>query len=963
MRKITTIILALAAFLQISAKPAIHSFEARESLKEWKMQNGKVAISAAKYKLGSRSMQVDWMKGAILSVETADLGVASQSKNGGITIWIYNEVPVVDSLHFQFTGKNNSVVCSMPFSLNFKGWRCMWAKFREDMNMPSKEELSGMKLLFPESVKKGRIYIDNLEFSKNVSWQKMSDAQYKINRTDFALVHDILGYRNQKPFAGNIVKATGKDVQAIEQRLTNWYLGDKSSEKGKWSSLREFEERNFIRKGVKDAAVVEVGYDTKGVAVGAPVYPMCVPDKIGDEKVLKFRHINERMLIPLALDFRKNKNKESLNKALYIYDWFNDQGWADGSAMGTLCFEKLRSSGYFHSFFLLKDQLTKDQYERELNAMNWFTLFGSCYHLHEHGGEVADNLRALALPKLIYALSVKDEQERQTALSAFKAYMDNSIAIAPGFYGTFKADFSGYHHRGPYNSAYYPHALYAASLIAYLLHDTPYALSSESLDILKKGLLTFRFFSAGLDVPAGTVGRFPLNQQVLETVLPAFAYVAYSTPEPDTELLAAFKKIVADDRNGAVNDYIENVNSNLAYTSTLGEVQLMEKALSSTVQAEASPVGTLFMPYSGLLVVKNKDYHFNTKGFSRYIWDYESSKTENLQGRYLAYGQIEYFDFANNRRSYNPRQKDFQWNFIPGTTSKILSVDEMKGKAGRLTNHRCFSDETFLSGVNHSDTQALFAFKLHDINYDSTFRANKSVFFMDDIILCMGSDIVNADDKNPTITTLYQSFDKTENDGRGILFDGSFYYAVKEGKVAFGKQANSQVAYLDHGNSPANGRYAYYMLRNKESLSANKLFSDDSFIEVIMQNRDAHIVKDRRNNTCYAALFNAKMRYDGIDVKEVNIPLSLILEANEEGKILTVCEPDMRRISRDHMNQLSETDVIDVEKPHMTEVVLNGLFDLAEENSGVKLTKDESRNETRLTFETIRGENYRIKLQ
>ena len=961
MKKITTILTGIFAALTVSAQSGIHSFESQKDLKEWTMENGKISTSTAKYKLGSRSMRADWKKGAVLSVTSDKLLQASKSKNGGITLWIYNETPSADSLTFAFNGKENKTLCSIPFSLNFKGWRCMWAKFREDMNLPDKAELSEMEILFPGKGKKGTIYIDNLEFNKNVSWQKMTDAQYKINRTDFALVHDLLGYRRTQPYTDSLIGAQESDIRIIEERLTNWYLGDKTQKKGTWSSVRENQEKAYIQKGLKDASVIEVAYDSKQCPVGAPIYPMCVPDKINGETVMKYRYINEKMLIPLALDYRKNKSMESLKKALYVYDWYNDQGWADGSAMGTLCFEKLRSSGYFHSFFLLKDQLTKEQYERELNSMNWFTLFGSCYHLHEHGGEVADNLRALALPKLIYALSIKDAKERAVALSAFKAYMDNAIAIAPGFYGTFKADFSGYHHRGPYNSAYYPHALYAASLIAYILHDTPYALSAGSMSNLKQGLLTFRFFSAGLEIPAGTVGRFPMNQQILETILPAYAYTAFASKTPDKELIAAFKKIVSDDRVNAVNDYIESVNSNLTYTSTIGETQLMEKAMASNIAAENSPEGSLFMPYSGLLVVKNKDYHFNTKGFSRYIWDYESSKTENLQGRYLAYGQIEYFDFTKNRKSYNPKEKDFQWNFIPGTTSKVISEEEMKGKAGRLTNHRCFSDETFLTGVHHEKNKAMFAFKLHDINYDTTFRANKSVFFMDDLILCLGSDIVNSDTLNPTVTTLYQTFEKDLNNEGNKCFDGSFYYTVKEGEVSFEKKGNSSTAYLNHGTNPEGASYAYFMTKDNNNERIQGLLSDYSAIHIGMQNKDAHIITDKRTNTCYGALFNAARDYN-TPVKRVNIPLSFVMTNKGRESILTICEPDMRRISRDHMNQLSEADVIDVEKPHTTELILNGLFELKGNTKMIKISQDKAKNETRLTFETIRGENYRIEL-
>lgn len=102
--------------------------------------------------------------------------------------------------------------------------------------------------------------------------------------------------------------------------------------------------------------------------------------------------------------------------------------------MGTLCFEKLRSSGYFHSFFLLKEQLSPEQLKRELQTMNWFTMFGACYQLPSHAGEVADNLRALAIPKLIYALSQNDKQEREVALTAFQALYGQCIRNSSGIF-------------------------------------------------------------------------------------------------------------------------------------------------------------------------------------------------------------------------------------------------------------------------------------------------------------------------------------------------------------------------------------------------------------------------------------------------------------------------------------------------------------------------------------------------
>ena len=600
--------------------------------------------------------------------------------------------------------------------------------------------------------------------------------------------------------------------------------------------------------------------------------------------------------------------------------------------------------------------------------MNWFTMFGACYQLPSYAGEVADNLRALAIPKLIYALSQNDKQEREVALTAFKHYMDNALGIAPGFFGTFKADFSGYHHRGPYHSAYYPHALYAGALIAYLLHDTPYALSETTLHNLKQGLLTFRFFCAGLDVPAGSVGRFPKGQQILETLLPAFAYTALSFKEPDKELTAAFKRILESTENQqAITEYISNVNSNLAYTSTVGEIELVIQLASSSIAKEKPVTGTLFMPYSGLLVAKDSLFHFNIKGFSRYIWDFESSATENTKGRYLAYGQIEYFDLKNRHKSFNPQETDFDWNYIPGATTKVLPDKVLQDKSGSSSGHRNFSDETFLTGVHASDKNAMFSFRMHDITYDQSFRANKSVFVFEDFLLCLGSDIQTKDKRYPTVTTLFQSFSRNTSEERMpegyILTDPSLMYAVKGGAVRTSSEGSHTRAYIEHGTAPEAAKYHYYILKNKNKVLARQLLSNESPIEVVAQDNDAHIVTYKAKEITYGALFNAQKKYEGQLVSQVNIPLSYILEKQKDNSFkLSVCEPDMRRISRAHMGLLTEEDVIQQEKPYDTQLTINGLYNVECPQKTIKVSLDKEKDKTYITISTIRGENYTLLL-
>lgn len=949
----------------LSCQAQLYSFEATEVPSTFSLQKGTLSVSSSKYKLGHQALQLQWKAGDKLTIsQPSGIEKASQSSHGGINAWFYNTRPTIDSIRLAFLDANHQELCHLNFQLNFKGWRCLWAKFKEDMNMPAKSQIKTVEITFPQTPKSGTLYLDALEFTPKVSWQKMSDAQYLVNQKDFSLIPNFLSYRSATPQVSPVITAKETEIELISKRLENWYLG--SSHKttpDSWMQIRLNGERQFIEEGVSAAKKIKIKYDKEGVAVGDPLYSMAAPKMIDQTKVLHFRTINEKMLLPLALDYRKNNHNESLNKARYIYDWFYDQGWADGSGLGTLCFEKLRSSGYFHSFFLLKDQLSKTQIERELKTVNWYTMFGVCYQKPEHAGEVADNLRALALPKLIYALSLTDKKERQTALTAYKNYMDNALDIAPGFYGTIKADYSGYHHRGPYHSAYYPHALYAASLVAYLLHDTPYALSEQTMNHLKQGLLTFRFFSAELSVPAGTVGRFPKNQEIVQTILPAFAYVALSSKTPDKELTAAFKRLLTYNQE-VLTDYIKAVDSNLTYTASAGEVELMAKVSATNLSEEKPVEGNLFMPYSGILISKDSNFQFNMKGFSRYIWDFESSDTENLKGRYLAYGQIEYVDFKRKNKSFRPDLEAFNWNYIPGATTKVLPEKLLQDKGGSDSGHRNFSDETFLAGVHASKESGLFAFKLHDITYDHSFRANKSVFILPEGLLCLGSNIQNSDQKHPTVTTLFQSFDNAPYQRSSTIFeDQSCLYVVKEGTVKVDEEGNHRTVYLSHGTQPKAEKYAYFILKEKNKAVGEKLLKADSPVVIVKQDNQAHIVRHEAKKRVYAALYDAQQSYEDLLVRNVNIPLAYVLEEqNKESYTLSICEPDMRRASQKHMGLLTEADVIDQEKSFETQLTLQGEFTATCQQQAVKVHYNKQRNETTVQLLTIRGENYRLLL-
>lgn len=145
---------------------------------------------------------------------------------------------------------------------------------------------------------------------------------------------------------------------------------------------------------------------------------------------------------------------------------------------------------------------------------------------------------------------------------------------------------------------------------------------------------------------------------------------------------------------------------------------------------------------------------------------------------------------------------------------------------------------------------------------------------------------------------------------------------------------------------------------------ARQLLGSDSPVCIVTQNNDAHIVIHTKKNTVYATLFNPRKEYAELLVKRVNIPLAYILEQEDKDRFrLSLCEPDMRRASCEHMGLLTDEDVIQIEKPFNTTLTLTGEYEASCPQQGLVVTVDKTKGETNVTLATIRGENYTIALR
>lgn len=266
----------------------------------------------------------------------------------------------------------------------------------------------------------------------------------------------------------------------------------------------------------------------------------------------------------------------------------------------------------------------------------------------------------------------------------------------------------------------------------------------------------------------------------------------------------------------------------------------------------------------------------------------------------------------------------WDWSMWPGTTVIRLSHAELNYKK----RDRNFSDETFVGGVNIEGQNGIFASKLHDTEHNPSFRAAKTVFCFDDVLVCLGSGIENDDSGHATVTTLFQasvSEDRPTSvtgervraipyefvgtagqtawvrDSRGngyVIPDGGDLHVQRQvqtpgdfGKGGGGGTGTFELAYLDHGSAPQDASYHYAVLvqRSPDRVSA---FAQSPEYDVWRHDRNAHIVHHRDLKTTGYALFSKDVRPTKGLILSVSLPSSVMTREVDDGLLLSVADPD-----------------------------------------------------------------------
>ncbi|MBO9618297.1 MAG: lyase [Niabella sp.] len=954
-----------------------YGFETDRDEEGWTAQNSNLSFSTAHYKDGQRSLCWNWKKEAALEVaglkglkeagavypggipEVFEPSFYPKGRFGGMKIWLYQEKPTSGQMVFQ-AGSSVAAARQSPkyrftVNLDFSGWRTVWICFDEDAKIPGYKGSDALLALvvFPKNVQQqeGKLFIDHLTLLSFVSNKRNSDLQFENKKRNLRSAD---GYEILKPFRAfqsatfnekTDVAAVAGTSKKIASRLEFLILGDQT---------RDWKQRNT---GIESAMQSKLKAANKlyeqlqikrvnGIVNGAPLF--AIRDEHPAPEGQVFDNVAQALLFPLAVDYRLNGTAQSKERLLTALDYFLDQGWAVGSAMGTVD-HVIRLTPIATAIFLMRDELkAQNKLKPEVDMLLWHTRMGGLLQLDATRGENSDKVRGGALVKLITILLMEDDARKQQLLEQFKEYMNYVAGFAPGYGDTFKPDYSIYHHRGTYLNAYGTNALNTMTLIHWLLDGTQYAMNAASAHNLTAALKQQAAIAFGVQIHYGVSGRFPLNNSSIDgNSMPAFAYMSLSGDSTrDPELAALYNYIYSIAQPEELNKMLLPA---LTYSGTYGTLNLMVRLHNQMGNVQHKPVdGVTVMPYSGLLTYRRGDAFATVKGYNKYVWDYEAGKGENNLGRYLSYGMLvtaqgdEKEGFDGMGMALN---EGFDWSMLPGATTKKLPADKIlyypqadpKYVEGK---HRNFSESVVASGLKQG-TNGLFALDLRDdvfpdtdrSLFDNSFRAKKTWFFIGDEIICLGSGIRNNDNRYATVTTLFQyrADEKRNNyfNGKPIAqktateqkADGGYFtdqnglqYIIPKGQQLRWVQGPQQSyqwknasyspvegtylkAWLDHGTHPAGGGYEYEILlhsKNPERYLQSKTYT------VLQKDNVAHSISHKASGITAYAVFEPNELLKGGLLLKADAPVLAQFNETNGRLLLTVAGPDIGQARWNH---------------------------------------------------------------
>ncbi|MDP6037933.1 MAG: chondroitinase family protein, partial [Candidatus Latescibacteria bacterium] len=336
------------------------SFEGHDVPEAWAASRpNTLSLSTRHYKHGSQSLSWQWQAGdEILVTDVYGLADVEGAPKSAFRTWVYNEIPLNSHLTFRFGSQEGLLEgryrYQFTFGLKFRGWRGMLVNLHEDAEVGDDgEALEGLMIFAPEDIDSGRLFFDIVEFDfeRRITGKRSGDVQVPfVNQSDEGHWQQTYRWRLQEPTESLPDQVIQEELDAFEvivHRYDQWMYGEnidpfREPMKTRYEVLQE-----YITDGVAAFGKLNIQRDGD-VITGVPLFASVSPY---GPKITRYAF--EKCLIPMVMDYRINGKQGRLQDLMDLFDFVNDQGWADGSANGSLDHEQNRAGTYMHAVFMM----------------------------------------------------------------------------------------------------------------------------------------------------------------------------------------------------------------------------------------------------------------------------------------------------------------------------------------------------------------------------------------------------------------------------------------------------------------------------------------------------------------------------------------------------------------------------------------------------------------------------------
>ena len=183
----------------------------------------------------------------------------------------------------------------------------------------------------------------------------------------------------------------------------------------------------------------------------------------------------------------------------------------------------------------------------------------------------------------------------------------------------------------------------------------------------------------------------------------------------------------------------------------------------SRSSAEPCPEGHCSTSFVPLSMHRCKNWAVTAKGSNRFVWNFETSEKENVYGMFAAHGTLPVAKSETSLEVHDVRN-GWDWAKVPGARTIAIrtpNIDDLIIGKGRFINPRKLARGLTFKGTMGLEN-GLFGTDFHQPNYRlKSWRSRiqldckRSVFFFENLLVCLGSVIVAQQTKRKLVQTTF----------------------------------------------------------------------------------------------------------------------------------------------------------------------------------------------------------------